>query len=415
MAEKPYDAIVVGARCAGSPTAMLLARKGYRVLLVDRATFPSDTVSTHLVHPPGIAALDRWGLLDRLIATGCPPIGTYAFDFGAFTLAGSPGTTEHPVAYGPRRTVLDHLLVEAAAEAGADVREGFAVGEVVVEDGRVNGIRGHGDDGSTVTERARVVIGADGLHSRVARSVQPEHYHDKPRLLCGYYAYWSGLPMNGRFETYVRPYRGFAALPTHDGLTVVIGGWPYAEFDANKADIEGNYLAIFDLVPSFAERIRDATRASRFAGLTVPNYFRKPYGPGWALVGDAGHNKDFITAFGITDAFRDAELCATALDQTFTGLRSFDDAMLGYQTARDQDSLPMYELTTQVATLEPPTPDLQQLLAAATRSQATTDEFVQVNSGVISPAQFFAPANVEKILATTSGEAGWVPASYPLS
>ena len=139
-----YDAIVVGARCAGSPTAMLLARKGYRVLVVDRATFPSDTVSTHLLHPPGVAALRRWGLLDRLTATGCPPIHTYAFDFGPFTLSGAPGTDETPVAYAPRRTVLDKLLVDAAAEAGAEVREGFTVEELLVEDGRVTGIRGHG-------------------------------------------------------------------------------------------------------------------------------------------------------------------------------------------------------------------------------------------------------------------------------
>jgi 2-polyprenyl-6-methoxyphenol hydroxylase-like FAD-dependent oxidoreductase len=168
-----YDAIVVGARCAGSPTAMLLARKGYRVLVVDKATFPSDTISTHLVHPPGVAALQRWGLLDRLVATGCPPIGVYSFDFGPFTLAGAPGTDEGPLAYGPRRTVLDKLLVDAASEAGAEVREGFTVDDVVIEAGRVTGIRGHGRGGKTVPERARVVIGADGRHSLVARAGRP--------------------------------------------------------------------------------------------------------------------------------------------------------------------------------------------------------------------------------------------------
>src|SRR5688500_2570651 len=125
-----YDAIVVGARCAGSPTAMLLARKGYRVLLVDRATFPSDTISTHLVHPPGVASLERWGLLGQVLATGCPPIHTYAFDMGPFTISGTPGTEENPVAYGPRRTVLDKLLVDAASEAGVEVRENFTVEDV---------------------------------------------------------------------------------------------------------------------------------------------------------------------------------------------------------------------------------------------------------------------------------------------
>jgi len=162
MIENHYDAIVVGARCAGSPTAMLLARKGYNVLVVDRAKFPSDTISTHLVHPPGVAALNRWGLLDRLVATGCPPIDTYAFDFGLATVSGAPGTAEAPVAYSPRRTVLDKLLVDAALDAGAEVREEFTVEDILIEDGRVTGLRGHGKAGQTVTEHARVVIGADG-------------------------------------------------------------------------------------------------------------------------------------------------------------------------------------------------------------------------------------------------------------
>ena len=121
MIKHHYDALVVGARCAGSPTAMLLARKGYKVLVVDRATFPSDTISTHLIHPLGVATLNTWGLLDRLVATGCPPINTYAFDFGPVTISGVPGTAEAPVAYSPRRTVLDKLLIDAALEAGAEV------------------------------------------------------------------------------------------------------------------------------------------------------------------------------------------------------------------------------------------------------------------------------------------------------
>jgi len=129
---KAYDAIVVGARCAGSPTAMLLARLGYRILLVDRGTFPSDTISTHLVHPPGIASLERWGLLDPVIATGSPPIDTYAFDFGPFTPSGAPGTDQTPAAYAPRRTVLDKLLIDAASEARAEVRERFTVESLVV-------------------------------------------------------------------------------------------------------------------------------------------------------------------------------------------------------------------------------------------------------------------------------------------
>jgi flavin-dependent dehydrogenase len=130
---KAFDVIVVGARCAGSPTAMLLARKGYRVLAVDRASFPSDTVSTHVLHPLSVNALSRWGLLDRLVATGCPPIHTYSFDFGPFTIAGLPGTDKNPLAYCPRRTILDKLLVDAAAESGAEIRQGFTVDQIIIE------------------------------------------------------------------------------------------------------------------------------------------------------------------------------------------------------------------------------------------------------------------------------------------
>ena len=394
-----YDAIVVGARVAGSPTAMLLARMGYRVLLLDRATFPSDTISTHVVQPQGVAALRRWGLLDRLTATGVPPVDTYTFNFGPLTIAGSPGTADSPVAYAPRRLVLDKLLVDAAGEAGAEVREGFTVEEVVVEDGRVVGVRGHGRGGRSVTERARVVVGADGMRSSVAEAVRPEQYNEKPPLLCGYYSYWSGLPMDGRFDTFVRPNRGWAAVSTHDDLTLVVAGWPYAEFAANKIDIEGNFLKTVELEPEFADRLRDARRETRFVGMAVPNYFRKPYGPGWALVGDAGYVKDFITAQGIADAFRDAELCASALGEALAGTRPFEAAMAAYQSARDGHVLPMYEYTTQLAMLEPPSPDMQQLLGAVHGNQAAMDAFVRVSSGMTSPVEFFSPEHIGGIFA----------------
>ena len=394
-----FDAIVVGARCAGSPTAMLLARKGYRVLVVDRASFPSDMLSTHLVHPLGAAALSRWGLLDRLAATGCPPIHTYAFDFGPFTIAGTPGTRNAPVAYCPRRTVLDKMLVDASVEAGAEVREGFAVEEVSVEDGRVVGIKGRSREGSSIIERARVVIGADGLRSLVAETVQPDRYDEKPPLCVGYYSYWSGLPTSGKFEVYIRDGRAFAAMPTHEDLTLIIVGWPYAQFEENKKDIEGNYLKTIELVPAFADRLRSARRQARFVGMAVPNYFRKPYGPGWGLVGDAGYNRDFITGQGIMDAFHDAELCVDALDKSFSGARSFEAAMSEYQRTRDARVKPMYDFTCQLATLEPPPPDMQQLFGAVHGNRKAMDDFARMNAGTISPAEFFAPVNVDAIKA----------------
>jgi 2-polyprenyl-6-methoxyphenol hydroxylase-like FAD-dependent oxidoreductase len=396
---KAFDVIVVGARCAGSPTAMLLARKGYRVLAVDRATFPSDTVSTHILHPLGVAALSRWGLLDRLTATGCPPMHTYAYDFGPFTIAGAPGTKEAPVAYCPRRTILDKQLVDAAAQSGVEVREGFTVEQVLIEDGRAVGIKGHSKDGKSTTERARVVIGADGLRSVVAKAVQPDRYDEKPILLAAYYSYWSGLPMDGRFENYIRDRRGFAVAPTHDGLTMIIVGWPYAEFAACKKDIEGSYWKAIELAPAFADRLRAAKRETRFVGAAVPNYFCKPYGPGWALVGDAGYNRDFITGQGIMDAFLDAELCTAALDKTLSGTQPFDAAMSAYQRTRDARVKAMYDFTCHLATLEPPPPETQQLFAAVHGNQMAMDAFARMNAGTISPAEFFAPDNVNTIMA----------------
>jgi flavin-dependent dehydrogenase len=398
MAESQYDVIVVGARCAGSPTAMLLARHGYKVLLVDRATFPSDTVSTHLIHPPGVGKLAKWGLLDRLTATGCPAIREYAFDMGPFAITGSPANEDAAVSYGPRRTVLDKLLVDAAVEAGAEVREGFVVDDIVGSDGRITGIRGHAKGGQTVTEQARVVVGADGLHSLVARSVKAEQYNEKPPLEASYYSYWSGLPMDDRFEAFDRGDRAWAAWPTNDDLTLVIVGWPIAQFEANKSDFEGHYMAAFRRAPAFHERIQSATRVERLIGASVPNFFRKPFGPGWALVGDAGYNKDFITAQGIGDAFRDAELCATGLHESFSGARPFEQAMQTYQGTRDQ-RVPTYEFTCQFASFTPPPPEMQQLFAAIHGNQEAMDGFVRVFAGVTSPPEFFSPENVGRIFA----------------
>ncbi|MEO5988974.1 MAG: NAD(P)/FAD-dependent oxidoreductase [Candidatus Eisenbacteria bacterium] len=400
MSTKSRDVIVIGARCAGSPTAMLLARRGYNVLLVDRATFPSDTISTHLIHPPGVGALKRWGLLERLKATGCPAIDHYAFDMGPFVIEGAPGNGDNAVAYGPRRTVLDKLLVDAAAEAGAEVREGFIVDEILFDDGRVAGIRGRDAAGTNVTERARVVVGADGLHSFVAKAVSPEQYIDRAPIEAGYYTYWSGLPMNGRFEAYDRaPGRGWAAWPTNDDLTLVVVSWPMAEFEANRHDIERHYLETFDRAPAFAERVRSAKREDRFYGTNVPNYFRKPFGAGWALVGDAGYLRDFITAQGISDAFRDAESCATALDQWLSGSREFDQSMGEYQSARDRQVMPMFEFTCNFAMLAPPTPEMQQLFGAVKGNQEAMDGFAQVISGVRSPADYFSEENIGRIFA----------------
>jgi flavin-dependent dehydrogenase len=404
-----YDAIVVGARCAGSPTAMLLARKGYRVLLLDRDAFPSDHMSTHWIHQPGVAQLKRWGLRERLIATGCPPINSITVDVGPFAIRGSPPPAgDVAEAYCPRRTVLDKLLVDAAVESGAELREHFSVQALVWDGDRVSGITGRSASGATVTEQARIVIGADGVHSLVARQVGTTAYNIKPTFSCAYYTYWSGVPLEGS-EFYPRAYRGFGAIPTHHGLTCIIVGWPHDEFHTYRADVEGNYLKTLEMAaPAFAERVRQGKREERFTGTAeMFNFFRKPYGQGWALVGDAGYHKDPITAQGISDAFRDAELVAEAVDAGFTGKRPIAEAMAEYERRRNETALPVYEFTCQLATLEPPPPEMQQLFAALRGNQADTDRFMGLIAGTTSTFEFFAPENLGRIIA--SGMPGDAP------
>jgi flavin-dependent dehydrogenase len=374
---------------------MLLARKGHRVLVVDRATFPSDTLSTHYIHQPGVARLHRWGLLDRLIATGCPPSRGLTFDVGPFALSGTPPPSDGVVeGYAPRRTVLDNLLVEAAAEAGAEVRTGFPVDELVYEDGAVAGVK----TGSAV-ERARVVIGADGRNSRVARAVQAPEYEGRPGLACAYYTYWGGID-TGDVELYPREGRmvmGGAA--TNDGLRIVIIFWPKEEFHAVRADTERSFHDALTLAPLLAERLAAGERADRFYGIgDLPFYYRKPYGPGWALVGDAGYHKDPITAHGISDAFRDSELLADALDAGFTGARPLEEALADYERTRNEATHGLYELTYEFASLAPPSPEQQALFGALRTSPEDTNRFFGVVAGTVRPDEFFARENIGRIM-----------------
>jgi 2-polyprenyl-6-methoxyphenol hydroxylase-like FAD-dependent oxidoreductase len=400
-----FHAIVVGARCAGAATAMLLARRGFDVLLLDRAHFPSDVVSTHLVQPRGVAALARWGLLEPLLATGCPPIPTYAFDIDGLVIAGAPGKADSPFACCPRRTVLDKLLVDAATRAGAEVRQGFTADALLVEDDCVVGIRGHSQDGRVSEARATVVIGADGRRSFVGNSVRAAHYDEKPAALHTYYAYWRGVDLK-RVEICVRHRCLLAAAPTHDGLAIVAGSWPRSGGSPGLQAIEAAYAECLRIDADLAKRVRGGERVAPLAGTAIPNFFRRAYGPGWVLAGDARFTKDPITAQGITDAFDDAEACVTALQSVFEGRRPFAAAMAEYQQRRDEEVRLMYELTCQSALLEPPPPETRFLLSAIRTSQEAMDGFVQMNAGTLSRAEFFSPQNIAAIMSASVRMAG---------
>ena len=397
-----YDAIIVGARCAGSPTAMLLARKGYRVLVVDRATFPSDTVSTHVVHPLGAAALARWGLTRS--ARRRPDVRRFTRTRSIsvpFTLSGSPGTTDAPVAYCARRTVLDKLLVDAAAEAGAEIREGFTVEEVLVEDGRRRRHQGPLEGSVTpVTERAT----ARGWRrwppfprggSRPARTVQR-----KAAAACRL------------LHLLERSSNGRAVRNLHPRTPRIRGG-----ADARRTDAHRRRLAVCGIrgqqegrrgpLPENVRpraRVRGTHARCETRGAVCRRGRARTSSASRTVPGGRSSAMRVTTRTrsrrrASPTPFATPSSVPSAVDQTFTGARSFDDAMGEYQRTRDQHVLPMYEFTCQLATLEPPPPEMQQLFGAIHGNQKAMDGFVQMNAGTISPAEFFSPDNAAALMA----------------
>jgi flavin-dependent dehydrogenase len=382
-----YDVIVIGARVAGASTGMLLARKGLDVLVVDRAAFPSDTLSTHQVQLPGVARLRRWGLLDALEAAGTPAARRVRYDAGEVVLGGRfPSVDGIDGLYSPRRRLLDSVLVDAARAAGAEVRERFAVDELLLEDGRVCGVRS-----GAVRERARLVVGADGRHSAVAKAVEAPAYHVREPMTVGYYTYWAGLPLRGG-ELYARPEarRLVGAWPTNDGLTITYVAAPRDELATFRRDPEGALLASLDVAGDLGERARAGERADRvFGSADLQNRFRVPHGPGWALVGDAGLLMDPVTGQGISDAFRDAELLADAIA---------GGTLDGYRTARDRAALPMYELTMDVAAIAPLRPEQRLLLDAVAGRPEEVSRFFGVLTGAVPPPSYFTPRNLVRLI-----------------
>jgi 2-polyprenyl-6-methoxyphenol hydroxylase-like FAD-dependent oxidoreductase len=237
--------------------------------------------------------------------------------------------------------------------------------------------------GPGLQERARIVIGADGRNSTVAREAGAATYEDRGTLTCAYYSYWTGVPLDG-VELYPRPGLMIVTSPTHDGRNVVIVLWPQSEFDAVRNDIEGAFTAALETAPGLAERLRAGTRVEPFRGTRLlPNHLRTAAGPGWALVGDAGHHKDPILALGISDAFRDAELLVEAIAA---------GDLEGHGARRDALARPGFESTIEFAALRPPTPEQQALFALLRDDQAQTDRFFGVFAGTVAPEELFSAA-----------------------
>ncbi len=394
-----YDAIVIGARCAGSPTAMLLAKKGYKVLLVDKATFPSDTISTHIIWHKGVSLLRQWGLLESVLASNCVVMHEITCDFGPFAITGSPPPVNDTYQFiAPRRTVLDKILVDAAVRAGAEVRENCLVDEILMEADCVTGIRSRTKGGVHATDKARIVVGADGKNSLLARTVGAMEYHAKASLTCWYYTYWSGIPVEN-LVLYSQPNRAIAIIPTNDGLVCIPAAWPANEFRQYRADIERNYMTTLCLSDELAGLIQKGRREARFIGMAdLPNFFRKSFGKGWVLAGDAGYHKDPITGQGISDAFQSAAKLADTLDIGLSGKESLDTLLAKYEEDRDESTMAMYEFTCDWATLAPLSVEMEHLLSALRGNQPEVNRFCGTIAGTVAVADFYSPENIERIL-----------------
>lgn len=396
-----YDVIVVGARCAGSALALSLAGKGYRVVLMDKDRFPSDMpLSTHLIHQRGVACLARWGLRDALAATPTPPFSEGVFDFGPATLVGTPpavaGETE---SFAPRRLLLDEILVNAAADSGAELREESRVTSLLEEDGRVAGVRGVRHDGQRFSEKARLVVGADGPASRVATSAGAARYHEKPTLQTTAWAYWNDCALD-HFELHLGEYEGFYAFPSSRGSTLVGVNWATPRFREVRRDLEASYRDVVRrLAPEMAARLDEGERAEErlYLGATR-NFFREACGPGWVLVGDAHYKKDPCTAQGITDAFCDAEDLAEAIHAGLSGERDLREALKEHERATVARAMPFYELTCELATFAPPGDEQRALFQALRGNEEATRDFLGMVTTAVSPADFFAPENMARIM-----------------
>ena len=403
-----YEAIVIGARCAGAVTAMLLARHGHRVLLLERGVIPSDVHRGHFIHRHGPKRLADWGLLEKVVGTNCPPLTNHLTDFGDFPLIGRDIRVGNVAwGYGPRRRQLDQVLVEAAIEAGVEFRPNFLVESCLWDGERVTGIRGRDHRQPTSgTEKAFITIGADGRNSTLARAVGALSYEETPTLTCWYFSYWSGVPTEG-FEWYLRKNRAIFGFLTNDNLFAIFIGWPIDEFGSVKTDIEGQFMRVVDQIPGFAERVRSGRREERFYGAAdVPNFLRRPFGPGWALVGDAGCHKDPIKALGICDAFRDADFLTTAIHEGLAGQCPLDDALMRYERRRNEATVAEYRENIAAARFTPLSPELLQLRLALRGNQEDTNRFVMALEGWISQEEFFDPENLKRISACAGASPG---------
>jgi len=381
-----YDAVVVGARAAGASTALLLARAGARVALVDRTAYGSDTLSTHALMRAGVLQLSRWGVLDDVVGAGTPAVRRTLFHYaGEETVQVSIRPTPWVEAlYAPRRHLLDRVLVDAAAGAGAAVVHGLHVTGVHGENGRVQGVSTVTPDGRSSIVRGRIVVGADGIRSTVASSVGAAVLRRGRAGGAVLYRYYTDLPAAGYEWAYGE---GAAAglIPTNDGLTCAfVATRPWLMKQVRRDGAEAAFDNLLELAaPGLVNRVRGAIPTDRLHGWAgVPGFARRAWGDGWSLVGDAGYFRDPITTHGITDALRDAELLTDAVLAAWGGSMPESEALAGYQQRRDALSADLSTATERIAAYDWGPGEIRALLREVSSAMTDEVELLQARGGL---------------------------------
>jgi len=411
-APEHVDAVVVGARCAGSGTAVALARAGRRVVVLDRVRFPADTISTHLLWPGGVAELQALGALERVRALGAPPLPRALAGAGRLVVRGDYTPVDgidHAMCV--RRSGLDAALVETAREAGAEVREGVGVEALVTVAGRVAGVRCA--DGSEL--RAPLVIGADGRRSTVARHVGAERPHrESASGRACFYAYWEDA--RPEWRAVAAQWREGAelgtAFPCDGGLALVLLQPPAARAGEFRGDLAGCYERTVGSIPGLAERLEGCRIATKVRAATgIASYFRRSAGPGWALAGDAGHFKDPVTAQGIRDALRYGRLLGEAAAPALDDPRALDRALARWERERDRDCLEIYQWTNLLARGEPMSPLELELYRSAARDPLLARALLDVFSRSARPSDVLTVRRGARLAARALARRGGSPAA----
>jgi flavin-dependent dehydrogenase len=396
--DRPYDVIVVGGRCAGSPLAALLARQGLRVAVLEQAEFPRDTLSSHVFEADGLAFLDRLGVTEELAATGAPFVKRADTNIdGVRVLAGWPYRPGEPGGVASvRRPLLDSILARTAEEAGAEVHMGAKVVALLEEDGRVVGVR-VAEDAREGELHAALVVGADGRNSTVARLAGSRKYNVTPNQRVIYWTYFEDADTGSEptFVTHRWDRRFVLGIPTDSGLYQVLILPDRTELDRLRTDLEARFIDYAQSCEPVAAAIAGARRVGKFMGaVRWEGYFREASGPGWVLVGDAGHFKDPAPGRGISDAFSQVDRLAPAI---VSGLgrsgRSLDEAMARWGRWRDAEFTPHYWLATDFGEAGHPPAVLPEIFGQL-KAQGRSDLFYEVLNHRASPMELITPSRL---------------------